>query len=219
MQIYEKTINVVIGTTKLPGELAVPPEPIGLVIFVHGSGSNRQSPRNRQVAHQLNSYGLATFLFDLLTPQEDMVDILIANTRYNFRFLADRVIKVTEMLKDREETKDLPLGYFGASTGAAAALYASSLLPGQIKAVVSRGGRPDLARELLPMVESPTLFIVGEKDTQVLKLNTQAQKIMRAPNHLCILPGASHLFEEPGALEKVAELAGGWFIEYMEKTA
>ncbi|WP_084259127.1 phosphoribosyltransferase family protein [Microtetraspora malaysiensis] len=194
----------------LAGRLTVPEGARGIVVFVHGSGSSRHSPRNRYVAAALNREGLGTLLFDLLTPDEE---IDRANV-FDIRLLADRLLAVTRWLRGRPEAGGLPLGYFGASTGAAAALWAAAEPDADIAAVVSRGGRPDLAGERLPAVRAPTLLIVGGDDHVVLGLNQGAQQRLRCENRLRIVPGATHLFEEPGALEAVAELARDWFAEH-----
>lgn len=196
----------------LAGDVAVPANASGLVIFAHGSGSGRFSPRNRFVAAQLNSAGLATLLFDLLDPQEEADR---ANV-FDIDMLGNRLEAATKWAAKHEDLRHLPVGYFGASTGAAAALVAAADLEGQVGAVVSRGGRPDLARGRLPEVSAPTLLIVGERDRTVLELNREAQDLMtRSRTDLQIVPSATHLFEEPGALEWVAELAAGWFQRYL----
>jgi putative phosphoribosyl transferase len=189
----------------LSGDLAVPSRPGGVVAFAHGSGSSRLSPRNRSVARALNEAGFATLLFDLLTPSEE----LNRGNVFDIGLLAGRLIAASAWLKEREDVGSLPLGYFGASTGAAAALTAAGELSGRVGAVVSRGGRPDLARNL-SAVRAPTLLIVGGADRQVLELNREAQRQLRCPSELAIVPGATHLFEEPGALERVSRLAIDW---------
>jgi putative phosphoribosyl transferase len=199
------------GAVRLPGDVRLPPDPSGLVIFAHGSGSSRLSPRNVQVAEALGDAGLATLLFDLLTEPE------AADRRnvFDIGLLASRLVAATAWTRDEPDLAALPLGYFGASTGAAAALCAAAEVGGSVRAVVSRGGRPDLARECLPRVRAATLLIVGSADPQVLALNRAAQTFLRAPNELAVVPGATHLFEEPGALEYVSELAARWFREWL----
>jgi len=182
------------------------------VLFAHGSGSSRQSPRNRFVAQKLNDAGLATLLFDLLTGEEEAVDLRTAQHRFNISLLAERLVHVTQWALQNESTRQLRVGYFGASTGAAAALVAAAQLARDIGAVVSRGGRPDLAGEALPLVRAPTLLIVGGEDDVVIGLNEQAKAQMCCDVKVEIVPGATHLFEESGALERVAQLAADWFI-------
>lgn len=203
--------DVWVGKSGLPGELQIPPEAIGLVLFVHGSGSSRRSPRNRFVADLLHSQGLATLLFDLLTGAE------AADRRnvFDIALLARRVQQALAWLQPRLDVGDLPIGLFGASTGAAAALQAAADQPGRIGAVVSRGGRPDLAGDHLVRVQAPTLLIVGGDDPEVLGLNRQAMRRLRCLHRLEIVPGATHLFEEPGALDAVAEFAARWFASHL----
>ncbi|MGE5175379.1 MAG: dienelactone hydrolase family protein [Hyphomicrobiales bacterium] len=206
------------GKTTLTGDLLVPPGARGIVVFAHGSGSGRTSPRNRAVARALQSAGLATLLFDLLTPEEEIVDRRTAHLRFDIPFLARRLDGATDWVARDEETRGLAVGYFGASTGAAAALVAAAAgdAPARIAAIVSRGGRPDLAGEALPHVTAPTLLIVGGDDVAVLGMNRRAMAEMRAAEtRLTIVPGATHLFEEPGALERVADLARDWFLRYL----
>jgi putative phosphoribosyl transferase len=198
-------VEIPAGELSLPGDLAVPSEASGLVIFAHGSGSSRRSPRNIQVALTLGEAGLATLLFDLLTPQEE----LDRSKVFDIRLLASRLQAAT-VWADEGPWSGVTLGYFGASTGAAAALWAAAEL-GQVAAVVSRGGRPDLAGPMLPRVMAPTLLIVGGEDREVLRLNRDAQRLLRCPNELVVVPGATHLFEEPGALKEVARMATEWF--------
>ena len=195
----------------LTGNLAVPEAARGLVIFAHGSGSSRLSPRNNYVADMLNKQNMATLLPDLLTPLEDEV----YETRFNIGLLNNRLVKVTEWALREPVLGRLPVGYFGASTGAAAALYAAALLDKNIKAVVSRGGRPDLADQALPKVKAPTLLIVGSLDTLVIQLNKQAFNELECEKKIEIVQGATHLFEEPGTLNKVAELAADWFLQHL----
>ena len=204
----------------LDGTLVVPRGANTLVLFVHGSGSSRHSPRNKFVASTLNEAALATFLFDLLTREEEAVDFRTAQYRFDIRLLAERLVHATRWAMQYEATRDLRLGYFGSSTGAAAALVAAAELPHDVGAVVSRGGRPDLAGEALPRVQAPSLLIVGGNDDVVIGLNEQARARMRCKVKLEIVPGATHLFEEPGTLERVARLATDWFLhETVEKGA
>jgi len=205
----EKEVNMSVNAVSLPGTLAGPEKALGIVIFAHGSGSSRFSPRNRYVAEVLHNAGIGTLLFDLLTREEDQV----YENRFNIDLITERLVKATDWLAQQEEARDLPFGYFGASTGAAAALIAAARLDGRINAVVSRGGRPDLAMADLPRVESPTLLIVGGLDYTVLALNRQALEKLGAEKHLEIIPGATHLFEEPGTLEQAADAAKAWFTK------
>jgi dienelactone hydrolase len=198
----------------LNGDLAIPRHPKGLVIFAHGSGSGRFSPRNRYIAKVLNEAGLATLLVDLLTEQEEVLDSRTAELRFDIRLLANRLLDCAKWQQRSVYTKHLPVGYFGASTGAAAALIAAAQRPERVFAVVSRGGRPDLAKDWLPQVQAPTLLIVGGDDTEVLLLNEKAERLIRAQCDLKIVPGASHLFEERGALEEVGRMAADWFMEH-----
>lgn len=202
-------------TSAIEGNLTIPPNAKAVVIFAHGSGSGRFSPRNQYVAKVLNNAGLATLLIDLLTAEEEETDVVTAEFRFNIDLLAQRLISTTEWLKQDPNTKNLALAYFGASTGAAAALIAAAKLPDDIKAVVSRGGRPDLASDYLPSVKAPTLFLVGSLDTEVIELNRTAMAQMSAEKKLIIVPGATHLFEEPGKLEEVAKLSTDWFLRYL----
>ena len=213
-QNIERPVRVTAGTVELDGDLTLPPEAEGIVIFAHGSGSSRFSPRNRYVAEELNGAGLGTLLIDLLTPAEEAVDLRTAHLRFDISMLADRLVAATDWLLDQSDTRDLAIGYFGASTGGGAALVAAAKRPDEISAVVSRGGRPDLAADALPVVRAPTLLIVGGYDDVVIELNEQARAQMKATVKLVIVPGASHLFEEPGKLEEVAELARDWFKQY-----
>jgi len=199
-------INLELTDVSLPANLNQPPEPEALVIFAHGSGSSRLSPRNSFVADALNQRNITTLLVDLLTPGEDEA----AETRFNIDFLTDRLIRVTEKALEQIAFDHLPIGFFGASTGAAAALDASAFLGGTIKAVVCRGGRPDLAKNL-QQISAPTLLIVGSNDTQVINLNEQAYTQFKGEKRIEIIQGATHLFEEPGTLDQVANLAADWF--------
>ena len=200
------------GKARLSGSLGLAQGANTVVLFAHGSGSSRQSPRNRFVAQKLNDAGLATLLFDLLTGEEEAVDLRTAQHRFNISLLAERLVHVTQWALQNESTRQLRVGYFGASTGAAAALVAAAQLTRDIGAVVSRGGRPDLAGEALPLVRAPTLLIVGGEDDVVIGLNEQAKAQMCCDVKVEIVPGATHLFEESGALERVAQLAADWFI-------
>jgi dienelactone hydrolase len=211
----ETAVRVPVGRVVVEGNLAVPSDARGIVLFAHGSGSSRFSSRNRYVAKEFNAQKIATLLFDLLTNEEDQEDIVTAEYRFNINLLAERLIGATEWLKRDPQTKNLVFGYFGASTGAAAALIAAAKLPNDIAAVVSRGGRPDLAADYLPRVAAPTLLLVGGLDTEVIELNRQAMAQMSAEKKLVIIPGATHLFEEPGKLEEVAKLATDWFLRYL----
>ena len=211
----ETAVRVPVGSVVLEGNLTVPSSARGIVLFAHGSGSSRFSPRNRYVAKEFNAQKIATLLFDLLTNEEDQEDIVTAEYRFNINLLAERLIGATEWLKRDPQTKNLVFGYFGASTGAAAALIAAAKLPNDIAAVVSRGGRPDLAADYLPRVAAPTLLLVGGLDTEVIELNRKAMAQMMATKKLVIIPGATHLFEELGKLEEVAKLSTDWFLRYL----
>lgn len=208
---WERPVKVSAGPVALEGILAVPPQAKGVVLFAHGSGSGRFSPRNNFVARVLQNAGFATLLIDLLTELEAQDRRLV----FDIDFLTERLLAATDWLRQEPETRGLPIGYFGASTGAAAALQAAARKPEAVRAVVSRGGRPDLASQFLPNVKAPTLLIVGGADYPVIPLNREAHKLLRAEKELTIVPGATHLFEEPGALEKVAELAARWFDRYL----
>jgi dienelactone hydrolase len=195
----------------LEGELTIPPNSEGIVLFAHGSGSSRHSSRNRFVARAIQDAGAATLLFDLLTPQEEKEDSLDGHLRFDIRLLVQRLIAATEWVSNEPAAASLGIGYFGASTGGAAALGAAAEMAPKIQAVVSRGGRPDLAGAALSGVQAPTLLIVGERDDLVVELNQEALEQLRCPKELVIVPRATHLFEERGALNRVAELAAGWF--------
>jgi len=206
----------VAGVT-LEGTLAIPDDALGLVLFAHGSGSSRHSPRNRFVAEVLQSKRIATLLFDLLTRSEESVDQRTAELRFDIPFLAERLIGATRWVQKFPAAKDLNIGYFGASTGAGAALVAAAELPESISAVVSRGGRPDLAAAALRSVRAPTLLIVGGHDVPVIDMNREALAALRCTEKkLMIIPGATHLFEEPGTLEEVARAAADWFARHFE---
>lgn len=214
MQIT-KEILMHINGKNIYGNLKIPEKAEGLVIFAHGSGSGRFSPRNMRVSGILNKNGLGTLLFDLLTAEEEKIDNYSGEYRFNIELLAERLIGVTDWLIKEPSIKSLKLGYFGASTGAAAALTAAAERPNIIHAVVSRGGRPDLAMESLHRVKAPTLLIVGGEDFEVIELNRTAYENITAKKKLEIIPGATHLFEEPGALEEVARLSAEWFAKYL----
>jgi putative phosphoribosyl transferase len=207
------------GGVALAGKLSVPPGARGIVVFAHGSGSSRHSPRNRYVAQVLQDSGQATLLMDLLTRAEERIDARTAHLRFDIALLAKRLVGATEWLAREPLTRRLARGYFGASTGAGAALRAAAERPERVVAVVSRGGRPDLAGPDLPRVKAATLLIVGGEDRQVIALNREAMARMTAPVHLEIVPGASHLFEEPGTLEEVASLAARWFATHFGPTS
>src|SRR5439155_5676685 len=204
-------VHIAADSTTLDGNLTIPDGAIALVLFAHGSGSSRHSPRNQFVAHTLNDTGLATLLFDLLTPEEEAIDVRTREHRFNIGLLAERLVHATKWAQEQEQTRDLRSGYFGSSTGGGAALVAAAEIPQDVGAVVSRGGRPDLAGDALPKVQAPTLLMVGGNDDVVIELNEMARDQMRCEVKLEIIPGATHLFEEPGALEKVAQLASDWF--------
>jgi dienelactone hydrolase len=208
-------VRIPVDKTTIEGNLVLPPHAKGIVLFAHGSGSSRFSPRNRLVAKVLNKAGIATFLIDLLTKEEEEIDVSTGEFRFDIDLLAQRLIGATEWLRKNPRTKNLAFGYFGASTGAAAALIAAAKLPEHVKAVVSRGGRPDLALDHIPKVKAPTLFIAGGNDTVVIDLNKKAMQNFFAEKKLEIVPGASHLFEETGKLEEVAKLATSWFSKYL----
>jgi len=207
--------DAVAGRGEIVGDLRMPDESRGLAIFAHGSGSSRHSPRNRMVATSLNDAGFATLLFDLLTAAEERVDDRTREFRFDIRLLAERLLAAGDAVAERPDTAGLPVGTFGASTGAAAALVAAAARPAEVRAVVSRGGRPDLAGDALPGVRSPTLLIVGSLDPQVIDLNHEAAARMSCEREIAIVPGATHLFEEPGTLEEVARLAVDWFVRYL----
>lgn len=211
----EQPVRIPLGPTTLEGNLAVPVGARGIVVFAHGSGSGRHSPRNRYVADVLQSGGLGTLLIDLLTAEEEAVDLRTAHLRFDIGLLAERLVGATDWLREQDETRGLPIGSFGASTGAGAALVAAAERPETVRAVVSRGGRPDLAGEALTQVRCPVLLIVGGADLQVLQFNHRAMRVLRLVKRLDIVPGATHLFEEPGALGTVAQLARDWFTRYL----
>lgn len=213
--IIRKEISWKAGTASLNAYLDIPPNPRGIVIFAHGSGSGRKSPRNQYVAKMLVDQSFATLLSDLLTLEEEKVDAETRALRFNIPFLAERLQSATDWVTTQAELKNLPVGYFGASTGAAAALVAAAERGDQIKAVVSRGGRPDLAGSSLPYVKSPTLFIVGGNDFGIIELNQQAFALLNCPKQIEFVQNATHLFEEPGTLEEVARIAELWFDRHL----
>ena len=213
----EHEIVILSDTNELHGLLCVPKNAVGLVLFVHGSGSSRFSTRNQYVAHQLNEANLGTLLFDLLTPDEDRIDNVTREFRFDIGLLASRLIDVTNWCQTQSQIEDLNIGYFGASTGGGAALVAAAALPKVVNAVVSRGGRPDLAADSLSRVSAPTLLIVGGEDDVVIRLNESAISQMHCVKKLEIVPRATHLFEEPGTLDEVARLAKSWFVTYLSK--
>ena len=219
---HEETIRPVqigLDGQVLYGDLQVPSDARGLVIFVHGSGSSRFSPRNRHVAHELNQHGLATLLLDLLTQDEQLIDDETMQLRFDISMLGSRSTQVANWVLRQPEISQLPIGLFGVSTGAAAALITAAVMPDRIAAVVSRGGRVDLAEGALDVVKAPTLLIVGGEDDVVLGLNRQALKRLKCEAELHVVPGATHLFEETGALEEVARVAAGWFVKHMRAVA
>jgi dienelactone hydrolase len=211
---FSQIIHIPVDSVVLEGSLDVPRGAQALIIFAHGSGSSRHSKRNKYVAKVLSEGGLGTLLFDLLTKEEDM----IYENRFDISLLSKRLSLVTRWVKELPQTKNLRIGYFGASTGAAAALIAAAEPSSEARAIVSRGGRPDLAEKSLNYVKAPTLFIVGGDDYIVIKLNQQAYNLLKSEKEIRIIPGASHLFEEPGALEEVARLAVEWFAKHLELT-
>src|SRR5438445_4595482 len=210
-------VQIPAGRIALSGNLSLPEGATALALFAHGSGSSRHSPRNQFVARTLNDAGLATLLFDLLTQEEEAIDMQTRELRFNIHLLAERLLHATKWAKQEEQTRDLRIGYFGSSTGGAAALVAAVDVPQDVGAIVSRGGRPDLAGEALPKVQAPTLLIVGGNDDIVIELNEQARDRMSCEVKLEIVPGATHLFEESGALEKVAKLASDWFSLHLAR--
>jgi dienelactone hydrolase len=211
----ETLVSINAGPVTLEGNLTIPGGAEGVVLFAHGSGSSRHSPRNRYVAGVLNQARLATLLIDLLTSDEEEVDLRTAELRFNIPLLARRLTAATDWLLENESTSFLKIGYFGASTGAAAALVASTERPKAVNAIVSRGGRPDMAGEALPLVHAPTLLIVGGNDTQVIALNEMALDQLQSEKQMRIIPGATHLFAEPGTLEAVSRLATEWFTRHL----
>ncbi|HYW89301.1 MAG TPA: dienelactone hydrolase family protein [Chloroflexota bacterium] len=211
----QRQAHIPIDGVTLDGDLSLPDGAQAVVAFAHGSGSSRFSPRNRYVAGVLQQAGLGTLLLDLLTPEEEQIDARTGHLRFDIGLLARRLVGATNWLGEQQEMRVLKVGYFGASTGGGAALVAAAERPEAISAVVSRGGRPDLAGPALPRVTAPTLLIVGGLDTPVIALNKQAMQEMRAHTELAVVAGATHLFEEPGALDEVARLARDWFLKYL----
>jgi putative phosphoribosyl transferase len=211
----ERSVKVSTGLVVLEGNLDIPDNARGIVLFAHGSGSGRHSPRNRYVARMLRQANLATLLIDLLTAEEETIDLQTRHLRFDIGLLAERLVGATDWLTQNPDARNLRVGYFGASTGAGAALFAAAERPELVAAVVSRGGRPDLAGQALPRVAAPTLLIVGEKDLPVISMNREALEQLRTEKELEIVPGATHLFEEPGTLEEVAQLAAEWFVRYL----
>ncbi len=206
-------VKIKVGNSELEGILVIPENAKAIILFAHGSGSGRLSPRNQYIAKFLNNKGFATLLMDLLTDEEESIDEKTGELRFDIEFLVNRLVGATKWLRENKGTMNLEIGYFGASTGAAAALIAASKI-GDIFAVVSRGGRPDLAMKYLEKVSSPVLLIVGGEDGEVIKMNKDALEKLKSKKELEIIPGATHLFEEKGALERVANLATGWFLEH-----
>jgi len=211
-----RPVRLDIAGVALNGDLSLPLDAHGFVLFAHGSGSSRRSSRNRAVAEVLQRAHLGTLLLDLLTEREELVDVTTAEFRFDIPLLADRVVAALDWADEDPRTSTLSLGVFGASTGAAAALIAAATRPAIVRAVVSRGGRPDLAEAALDVVTAPTLLIVGGRDDMVIELNRQAFARLKAPKELAIVPGATHLFEEPGALDQVSRLATDWFVRHLE---
>jgi len=214
--VKAREVEINVGSLLLNGELKIPENATGIVLFAHGSGSSRHSPRNQYVASVIREAGVATLLFDLLTRQEESVDIYTREFRFDINLLARRLVAATNWLAGENETSDLHAGYFGASTGGGAALVAAAVLKEKVGAVVSRGGRPDLAGPALAQVTAPTLLIVGGLDGPVIQMNDDAYAKLRCVKELKIIPGASHLFEEPGKLEEVADLAAKWFRKHLQ---
>ncbi|MGH2662788.1 MAG: dienelactone hydrolase family protein [Actinomycetota bacterium] len=208
-------VEIPAGEVRILGDLEVPPKPFGVVAFAHGTGSSRFSPRNRRVASTLQDAGFATLLMDLLTEAEETEDAATGHLRFDIGLLADRLTDATDWLRASQRTRGLSIGLFGASTGAAAALVAAARRPDAVGAVVSRGGRPDLAEAVLDQGKAPTLLIVGERDEAVINMNREAMEHLPAETELAIVPHATHLFEEPGALEEVARLAADWFTRHL----
>jgi putative phosphoribosyl transferase len=213
-KVIAESVKIPVASQVIEGNLAVPAGARGIVLFAHGSGSGRFSPRNQYVAKYLNKSGIGTLLIDLLTEAEEETDEFTGQFRFDISLLATRLIAATNWLKQRADLKKYGVGYFGASTGAAAAVIAAANFPSETRAVVSRGGRPDLAMTYLPKVKAPTLFIVGGDDQEVLDLNRKALALVKVDRKLEVVPGATHLFEEPGKLEEVARLSEGWFLKY-----
>ncbi|SIN31427.1 dienelactone hydrolase family protein [Micromonospora cremea] len=218
MDEQRSTVTIPVGDVQLPADLMLPAQPIGVVLFAHGSGSSRHSPRNVAVARTLNGRGLGTVLVDLLTPTEDEVDARTAELRFDIGLLATRLAGIVDWLAVERPAGDVPIGLFGASTGAAAALVAAASRADRVGAVVSRGGRPDLAGAALAQVRTPTLLLVGGLDEEVIALNEQALAELGEVGELRVVPGATHLFEERGTLDQVADHAGTWFTTHLSRT-
>ena len=221
--VWEQSVQIPSRAALLNGELMIPRGAGGIVLFAHGSGSSRHSPRNQYVARVIREAGIGTLLFDLLTAEEEAMDMYTRHLRFDIGLLADRLVDATKWIEEERRllgnqtgAQHMRVGYFGASTGAAAALVAAARIGESIGAVVSRGGRPDLAGEALPQVKSPTLLIVGGADEPVIELNKEAFARLRCKKEMKIIPGATHLFEEPGALEQVAQMAAAWFAEHLQ---
>jgi pimeloyl-ACP methyl ester carboxylesterase len=212
-----QSVKIPVAGVVLEADIVVPEPANGVVLFAHGSGSSRHSTRNRYVAGELHSAGLATVLADLLTPSEEQVDARTGEFRFDITLLAVRLAALTDWVRQQQQLGHLPIGLFGASTGAAAALVAAAARPASVATVVSRGGRPDLAGEFLRLVYQPTLLIVGERDTTVIELNRRAMELLPGEARLEIVPRATHLFEEPGTLEQVAHLARDWFSRHLRR--
>ena len=215
----KRTVGIPAGNVQLEGELIIPVGANGIVLFAHGSGSSRHSPRNQYVARVIRGGGIGTLLFDLLTREEESVDIYTRHLRFDIRLLAQRLTEAVQWLKRESDASDLRVGFFGSSTGGGAALVAAAELGAEAGAVVSRGGRPDLAGDFLPRVTAPTLLIVGERDEPVIEMNEDAFAKLNCEKQLKIVPQATHLFEEPGTLEEVARLATDWFRRHLAKTS
>ncbi|MCL7939379.1 dienelactone hydrolase family protein [Halomonas sp. ATCH28] len=215
MSITERHLELETCGVTLEGDLLLPEHPAGIVVFAHGSGSSRFSVRNRRVARHLAEQGLATLLFDLLTPEESLIDERTRALRFDIPLIGARMSGAVAWVAESPQTREWEIGLFGASTGAAAALIAAAEQPALVQAVVSRGGRPDLAGEALPRVKAPTLMLVGGRDSQVIELNERAMARMACPRELLIVPGATHLFEEPGTLERVEAHAARWFLDHL----
>ncbi|MEU8296341.1 dienelactone hydrolase family protein [Micromonospora sp. NPDC048909] len=215
MDVRSSAVTIPVGDAGLPADLVLPADPVGVVLFAHGSGSSRHSPRNVAVAQVFNRQALGTVLVDLLTPEEDEVDARTAELRFDIGLLAGRLAAIVDWLAAEPATRGLPIGLFGASTGAAAALVGAAARPDQVRAVVSRGGRPDLAGTALAAVRAPTLLLVGGLDEQVITLNEQAREALPGLVELHVVPGATHLFEEPGTLDQVADAATAWFATHL----
>jgi len=217
--LARRPLQLTVDGQRLAADLVIPARPEGLVLFVHGSGSSRFSRRNRAVATALQQNGLATLLFDLLSPVEEAIDRRDGSLRFDLPLLSRRTLGVLQALDEHPWLKELPIGLFGASTGAAAALQAAAGRPDRVQALVSRGGRPDLAGAMLTAVRCPVLLLVGENDPEVLELNREAAHHLHCPHQLTVIPGASHLFEEAGALEQVGGLASSWFAAHLDRPA